>query len=243
MIKEKFPDISLDEVWVYTAYPGVSHEEIERLIKIPIEDEVAGIEGVDDIKSISSEGLSQIRVGFDAGIEDFPRKIQEVQNKVNRVDDLPEDAETPEIEEETWTTIAVIASLSGNVPEAILKRLSDDLEDDLLDIAGVDAVSVMGRRDREIWVEVDPGRLEGYNLSLADVIFSLENKNLDIPAGTLGSGSHSDDGRSRGARAGGARNPSVEPRRRSCLFAGCRHGQRYVRRGDYHRSARQRADH
>ena len=188
MIKEKFPDISMDEVWVYTAYPGVSPEEIERLITIPIEDEVAGIEGVDDIKSISSEGLSQIRVGFDAGIEDFPRKIQEVQNKVNRVDDLPDDAETPEIEEETWTTIAIIASLSGNVPEAVLKRLSDDFEDDLLDISGVDAVSVMGRRDREIWVEVNPGRLEGYNLSLTDIISSLENKNLDVPAGTLGSG-------------------------------------------------------
>jgi multidrug efflux pump subunit AcrB len=188
MIKEKFPAIDIEEVRVNTVYPGVSPEEIERLITIPIEDEVAGIEGVDDVTSTSSEGFSQIEVDFDTGIEDFPRKVQEVQNKVNRVDDLPEDAETPEIEEETWTTIAIIASLSGNVPESVLKELSEDLEDDLLDIPGVDEVSVMGRRDREIWVEVNPGRLEGYNLSLADVIFSLETTNLDIPAGTLGSG-------------------------------------------------------
>jgi len=188
MTKEKFPDISLDEVWVYTAYPGVSPEEIEELITIPIEDELASIEGIDHIESISSEGFSQVSVDFEAGVEDFPRKIQEVQNKVNRVDDLPEDAETPEVEEEEWTTIAVIVSLSGSVPENTLKRLSDDLEDDLLDIPGVDAVTSMGRRDREIWVEVNPGRLEGYNLSLADVIFSLKNKNLDIPGGALGSG-------------------------------------------------------
>ncbi|UCD58027.1 MAG: efflux RND transporter permease subunit, partial [Candidatus Hydrogenedentota bacterium] len=188
MTKEKFPDVSLDEVWVYTTYPGVSPEEIERLITIPIEDEVASIEGIDDIRSVSLEGYSQIRIDFETGIEDFPRKVQEVQNKVNRVEDLPEDADMPEVEEEEWTTIAVIVSLSGSVPENTLKRLSDDLEDDLLDIPGVDAVAAMGRRDREIWVEVDPGRLESYNLSLADVILSLKNKNLDIPAGTLGPG-------------------------------------------------------
>ncbi len=188
MTKEKFPDISLDEVWVYTSYPGVSPEEIERLITIPIEDEVAGIDGIEDITSVSSEGYSQIEIDFEAGVEDFPRKIQEVQNRVNRVEDLPEDAETPEVEEEEWTTIAVVASLSGEIPEDTLKRLSDDLEDDLLDISGVDAVTAIGRRDREIWVEVDPSRLEGYQLSLADVILSLRNKNLDIPGGTLGSG-------------------------------------------------------
>ncbi len=188
MTKEKFPDISLDEVWVHTSYPGVSPVEIERLITIPIEDEVAGIEGIEDITSVSSEGYSQIEIDFESGIEDFPRKIQEVQNRVNRVEDLPEDAETPEVEEEEWTTIAVVASLSGEIPEDTLKRLSDDLEDDLLDIPGVDTVTAIGRRDREIWVEVDPGRLESYELSLADVILSLRNKNLDIPGGTLGSG-------------------------------------------------------
>jgi multidrug efflux pump subunit AcrB len=188
MTKEKYPDVSLDEVWVYTSYPGVSPEEIERLITIPIEDEVASIDGLDDIESVSSEGYSQIEIDFEAGVEDFPRKIQEVQNRVNRVEDLPEDAETPEVEEEDWTTVAVILSLSGEVSENTLKRLSDDLEDDLLDIPGVDAVTAIGRRDREIWVEVDPGRLESYGLSLADVILSLRNKNLDIPAGTLGPG-------------------------------------------------------
>jgi multidrug efflux pump subunit AcrB len=188
MTKEKFPDVSLDEVWVYTTYPGVSPEEIERLITIPIEDEVAGIDGVEDITSVSFEGFSQIQIQFEVGIEDFPRKIQEVQNRVNRVEDLPEDAETPEVEEEEWTTIAVIASLSGDIPENELKRLSDDLEDDLLDIPGVEAVNAIGRREREIWVEVDPGRLESYELALADVILSLRNKNLDVPGGTLGSG-------------------------------------------------------
>jgi multidrug efflux pump subunit AcrB len=188
MTKEKFPDVSLDEVGIYTSYPGVSPEEIERLITIPIEDEVAGIDGIEDITSISSEGYSQIEIDFEVNIEDFPRKIQEVQNRVNRVEDLPEDAETPEVEEEDWATIAVVVSLSGEIRENALKRLSDDLEDDLLDIPGVDAVTVIGRRDREIWVEVDPGRLESYELSLADVILSLRNKNLDIPGGTLGSG-------------------------------------------------------
>jgi len=188
MTKEKFPDVSLDEVWVHTSYPGVSPEEIERLVTIPIEDEVAGIDGIEDITSVSSEGYSQIKIDFESGIEDFPGKIQEVQNRVNRVEDLPEDAETPEVEEEEWTTIAVVASLSGEIPENTLRRLSDDLEDDLLDIPGVDAVTVIGRRDREIWVEADPGRLESYELSLADVILSLRNKNLDVPGGTLGSG-------------------------------------------------------
>lgn len=188
MTKEKFPDVSLGEVWVYTEYPGVSPEDIEKLITIPIEDELVSIEGIDDIRSVSMEGFSQIEIDFESDVTDFPRKVQEVQNKVNRVEDLPEDAETPEVEEESWTTTVAIVSLSGAVPEVILKDLSEDLEDDILNIPGVDTVDVMGRRDREIWVEVDQGRLESYNLSLADVILSLHNKNLDIPAGTLGPG-------------------------------------------------------
>ena len=189
MTKEKFPDVSMNEVQVETRYPGVSPEDIEKLITIPIENELSSIQGIDDIQSVSMESVSYIEVDFEADIEDFPRKVQEVQNKVNRViDDLPEEAETPEVEEEAWTTTVAIVSLSGEVSETTLKGLSEDLEDDILDIPGVDAVNVMGRRDREIWVEVDPGRLESYNLTLADVILSLKNKNLDIPAGTLGPG-------------------------------------------------------
>jgi multidrug efflux pump subunit AcrB len=188
MTKEKFPDISMNEVQVETRYPGVSPEDIEKLITIPIENELAGIEGIDDIQSVSMEGVSYIEVDFEVDIEDFPRKVQEIQNKINRVEGLPEDAETPEVDEESWTTTVAVVSLSGSAPETVLKELSEDLEDDILNIRGVGAVDAIGRRDREIWVEVDPGRLESYNLGLADVILSLKNKNLDIPAGTLGPG-------------------------------------------------------
>jgi len=97
--KEEFPEISLNGLSIVTAYPGVSPEEIEELITKPIEEEISDIDDIDNISSFSSEGRSLVTVEFTLEAGDIYRKLQEVQSEIEKIKDLPKDAEDPEITE------------------------------------------------------------------------------------------------------------------------------------------------
>ena len=101
--KEELPDIHLNAVKVTTSYPGPSPEEIEELITQPIEEEISDIDDIDYISSITSEGRSVVNVYFSRNTkmdtDDLYRKLQEVQTEVNKVTDLPENADNPEVKE------------------------------------------------------------------------------------------------------------------------------------------------
>jgi len=183
--KEEFPEISLNAVTIITTYQGVSPEEIEGLITKPIEEEVADIDDIDNITSFSSEGRSLITVMFKLEAGDIYRKKQEVQTEVDKVTDLPEDADDPVVKESKHFFHLITIGVVGEGNERELKEVVEDMVYDFKKIYGVGEVEVRGDREREIWVEVDQARLEGYGLSLSDVINALRRKNLNLPGGTI----------------------------------------------------------
>ena len=183
--KEEFPEIALNGVTILTTYPGVSPEEIEELITKPIEEELSDIDDIDNITSFSSEGRSLINVEFTLEAADIYRKMQEVQTEVDKVKDLPEDAEDPQITETKHLFHLITVAVVGEGMERQMKEIVDDMIYDFKKTYGVGEVEVMGEREREIWVEADPVRLEGYGLSLNDVMKALKGKNLNMPGGTI----------------------------------------------------------
>lgn len=186
--KEEFPEISLNSVAIVTTYPGVSPDEIEKLITKPIEEEIADIDDIDNITSFSSEGRSLVSVTFKIEAGDIYRKFQEVQTEVDKVRDLPDDADDPEINESKHlfhlVTVGIVAEGMEGM-EREINEIVEDMEYDFKKIYGVGEVEVMGGREREIWVEVDPLRLEAYGLALTDVISALREKNLNLPGGMI----------------------------------------------------------
>ncbi len=99
---------------------------------------------------------------------------------------MPEDAEDPEVDELQTKDIPVInVSLSGDFDEIELQRYARQLEIELLDLRDVARIDRVGWRDREIWVEVNPERVEQDVLSLEDIILALKNQNLNLPGGNL----------------------------------------------------------
>lgn len=183
--KEEFPEITLNGVTILTLYPGVAPEEIEELITKPLEEEISDIEDIDNISSFSSEGRSLITVEFTLEAGDIYRKLQEVQTEVEKVKDLPKDAEDPEITETKHLFHLISVGVVGEGLERQIKEIVDDMVYDFKKIYGVGEVEVLGEREREIWVETDPVRLEGYGLALDDVIRALKGKNLNMPGGTI----------------------------------------------------------
>jgi len=186
--RELMPDMSLNWVFITTSYPGVAPEEIEKLITIPIEDEVSDVDDIDLISSVSSEGLSFISINFeDMSDDEFDKRFQDVRQEMDKVTDLPEEAEDPALLDfGTADFIPLVAVvLSGNISEFEMKKIAEDMRDDLLDIENVGRVELSGIRDREIWVEADPNRLNAYNLALTQVISAIRNQNLNVPGGVI----------------------------------------------------------
>ena len=190
--REASPDITIPYVFVSTNYPGVSPEDVEQAITIPIEKKLKGLEGVKRIKSISSEGQSSINIEFVTGT-DIDDVLQKTKDKVDMAKgDLPADLEDdPVVFEVNISELPIlIISLSGPVGLVQLKEIAEKLEEDIESIPGVLDVEVTGGLEREIRVEPDAGKLAYYGLSIVSLqnVISAENTNVSGGAIRMGDG-------------------------------------------------------
>jgi multidrug efflux pump subunit AcrB len=189
--REYMPDVTLNMAIIHTFFPGTSPEDVEKLITIPIEEEIKDVNDIDFIMSKSSEGRSSIFIRFnDMSEQDFKVIMQDLRSAVNKVPDLPDDAEDPllmEIESEELSP-ALQVTITGELPEPLLKELADEFRDRLLEIDHIGKIELTGSREREIWVNVDPDRLYSYGLSIEQVAQALKATNFNMPGGTLEAG-------------------------------------------------------
>ena len=184
MHREMFPEFSRQAVQVITEYTGASPEEVEKLITAKIEEEVAQVDDVDELLSVSQEGRSDIFIKFQPDTE-MSQALSDVRAALDLVTELPEQAEEPQISEVKSTYPVITLSLAGEIEESTLRDMAKDVRDDLRRIPGVAAVRILGIREQQIWVEVDPQRLDQYGLSLDDVRASIASHNRNVPGGTL----------------------------------------------------------
>jgi len=184
--RESFPDVQIPVVLVSTPYIGVSPEDVESLITIPIENELAGVKDLKTMKSTSAEGVSIISLEFEPEV-DIEEALQKVRDGVNRAKpDLPQDAEDPTVQEISLDNMPImLIDMAGTQDQEVLKDLADNLKDELKRIPGVLNVKVAGGTERQIRVQIDPARLASYGLSLNDVSSAIGNENVNIPGGEV----------------------------------------------------------
>jgi len=185
MPRDLFPDVTTESIMVTTIMPGASPKEIEELITIPIEEELIKVDQVDELISSSGEGASTIFMTFETGVDNFFEKVTDVQNNVNRVRDLPEDAEKPVVQEIKVAFDIITVSLVGDAPELDMREFAERLDDEIKLIDGVQEIDITGLREREVWIEVDPSRLNAYGLSLSQVAAAVRARNLNLPGGMI----------------------------------------------------------
>ena len=183
-----FPEVNFPFVNVLVPYPGAGPEEVETLVTRPIEDAVAGINGVKRVISTSTEGLSM--VGIELRLEIDPQAATaEVREKVAAIRArLPEQIKDPTINrfDVSALPIATYAVGSASLPSDVTRRMvEDDLKPLLGQIDGVAAIEVNGGQVRELQVNLDPRRLEALNLPITEVAAKLAADNLDVPGGQV----------------------------------------------------------
>ena len=190
--RESDPDITIPNVFISTSYRGVSPKDIETSITIEIEKKLKGLDGLKKIQSVSSEGLSSINIEFITGT-DISQALQDVKDKVDEaLGELPTDLEDdPSVFEVNFSQMPIVVfSLSGTCGLPCLKKIADDLADEIEAIPGVLEVDITGGLEREIRVEVDPEKLAHYGLTISNFqsVVNSENQNTSGGAIRLGNG-------------------------------------------------------
>ena len=187
--RESFPEVEIPLVVVYTVYPGVSPTDMETLVTRPIETELKAISGVKEIRSTTSEGLSSIEVEFNPE-QDLETALANVRDKVDLAKpDLPVEAEDPRVVDVDFSQLPImLVTLSGPVGVQQLTEVAEEMEEDFEAIPGVNQVTVVGGREREVHVQVDPKRLSYFELSLSDLVFAVARENRNVPGGEIAVG-------------------------------------------------------
>ena len=182
-----YPEIELPFLSVYTSYPGASAADIETNITRPLEDALNSVSGLKEITSRSSDNVSVIFMEFE-----YETNLDEASNDVRSslsfiLNFLPEDAEDPTIFKFNSSMMPIIfyAITAQESYRGLEKILDEKIVNPLNRIDGVGNVGLSGVPGREIYVEVDPRRMEAYNLTIEQIGNVLRAENLNMPAGFL----------------------------------------------------------
>ncbi|MCF6093631.1 efflux RND transporter permease subunit [Microaerobacter geothermalis] len=185
------PKLELPVAVVMTSYNGAGPEEVEKLVTKPLERSLSTIEGLDTIQSISAPNQSVIVLMFNFGI-DIDSTLLDMRDKVDAVRSfMPDDAEDPAMLKFDPNSFPIMQlSLSGDVDQVRLTQVAEEMIQPRIErIPGVAQVNITGSKTREIRVEVDPTKLNGYGLAIGQIVQMISGENMSVSAGSLTRGS------------------------------------------------------
>jgi multidrug efflux pump subunit AcrB len=182
--QEVFPDITLDRIQVSVAYPGAGPEEVEEGVIFKIEENLTGIDGIKQIKSVAAEGYGTViaEVTTDADID---LVLQDIKSEIDRITTFPKDAEQPVVSKMLNRREVISVVVFGSLPERSLRELAEQVRDELLLEPGITQVDLSGVRPYEISVEIDETNLRRYGLSFDQLAQRIRQASLDLPGGTI----------------------------------------------------------
>jgi hydrophobe/amphiphile efflux-1 (HAE1) family protein len=185
-----FPDVTFPIVTVSTVYRGAGPGEVETQVVKPIEDAVAGINGIDKIHSFSRENAGVVVVQFKL-TENIERAAQEVRDKVSAVvSKLPKGADAPVVTRVDIGAAPILTyAVSADLPSRALRKLVEDkLQPNLQQIDGVAEVRITGGDIREIQVDIDLDKAKAAGVTPTEIAQRIGSENLNLPAGRLALG-------------------------------------------------------
>ena len=187
---EAEPTIEVPFFAVMIYHEGISPEDSERLLVMPMERELRSVEGVRELTAYASEGSANLMVEFDA-MFDLDEALVDLREAVDRAKpELPSTAEEPIIQEQTASEYPIlqINFVAEDVPERTLYNIALDIRNEIEALPEVLEVQMQGHREEVLEVIIDPAALEAYQLSAEDLINMIVRNNRLIPAGAIDTG-------------------------------------------------------
>src|SRR5688572_12487675 len=185
-----FPKIDFPTITITVLNPGASPQEVETEITEKVEEAVNTISGIDELRSTSIEGISQVFVQFVLE-KDVNVAAQEVENRVQTViPNLPETAEQPTVQKldtDAAPVLRIVISAPTSLRD-VTEVAKNKVKERIESINGVGQVSIIGGRERQINVWVDPDKMRSYNVTPAEINNALKIQNMEFPSGRLDEG-------------------------------------------------------
>lgn len=181
---EFFPDNEPDEVRISMSYRGATPQDVEEGVVIKIENAIRDLPGIAEIDSTASEGRGSVEVEIQHGTD--PRDmLDEIKNRVDAINTFSNETERPVIQLNTRVVSAITVIISGQLSPRDLKRLGEQVRDELATLPGITLTNLRGARNWEIVVDVPEEKLKAYGLTIADISAALRRNSIDLPAGSL----------------------------------------------------------
>ncbi|WP_434379869.1 efflux RND transporter permease subunit [Melittangium boletus] len=187
---DRFPKLDFPTVVVVTRLTGSAAEEMETDITDKVEEAVNTISGIDELSSVTSEGVSTVIVTFVLE-KNVDVAVQEVRDRINQITyDLPRDIETPLVQKFDPDAVPVIIlSLQADKPTREITEYADRvLRRKLETVQGVGQVSLIGGTKRQVNVWLDPVRMRAEGVSAAEVQRAISAQNMSLPGGSIETG-------------------------------------------------------
>lgn len=185
-----FPKIDFPTITITVINPGASPAEVETEITEKVEEAVNTISGIDELRSSSVEGVSQVFVQFILE-KDVNVAAQEVENRVQTViPNLPDTAEQPTVQK-LDTDAAPVLRITVSAPTSlreVTETAKNKIKERIESVNGVGQITMIGGQERQINVWVDPDKMRSYNITPAEVSNALRIQNVEFPSGRLDEG-------------------------------------------------------
>ena len=187
---DRFPRMDLPTIYVRTSHPGAAPEEVESEITQILEDAVATVEGIDELRSISSEGSSMLLLTFNINrkVDDATQDVRDAVNSVLNL--LPRNTDPPVIRKNDTDASPIMSlAVSGPRDSRELYVFADRFVKNVIESApGVGQVQISGATDRAVKVDIEARRLAAYQLSIMQVRDALARQNAEVPGGRVDAG-------------------------------------------------------
>jgi multidrug efflux pump subunit AcrB len=213
--KEVFPEIAFDGVVVSVPYPNATPEEVTSGVIIPIEEAISDVDGIKRVRSTGARNAGSLTIEVETGF-DVRDVMGDVQTKVDAIDNFAEEAEEPVFEEIVVNRQIISLAISADTDEASLRVFAERVRDGLLNYVPpppenklaaflrepgraiqrslkgqqtIKKVELASVRPYEISIEVPEDVLRKYDLTLQQVAAAVRNATLDLPSGSVKTGS------------------------------------------------------
>ncbi|MDA1000720.1 MAG: efflux RND transporter permease subunit [bacterium] len=182
---ELVPQFSLDRVQVAVTWEGASPEEVEEGLCIKIEEALTSVEGVKQITSTALEHRCVVVAELESWVKDLRKTQDDIKDAVDQIDTFPDEIERPVVTEVKRIDQVLDIAVYGNVPEVALKRIAEEIKDDLIEMRGVSQVVISGLREWEIAIEVSEATLRQYGLTFSGLADIIRKNVLELSGGDI----------------------------------------------------------
>ena len=181
---EVFPDINVDVISISVVYPGASPKDVEESICYRIEEKLTGLKGVKRIRSTASENIGVTTVEILPG-EDVNQIQDKIKTQIDAIDTFPDNAEKPTIQNMTRTSDVITVAVYGDIEEASLVAITEEIKDEIDALPEISLTTIIGKKPREISIEISELTLKKHQLSIEQVARSIRLKSMDMPGGYI----------------------------------------------------------